>query len=669
MRMRRALFLLFAMLVLLPLRAQLNTDRIMEIGRNALYFEDYVLSIQYFNKVVESKPYLHEPYFFRGLAKYNLDDFKGAEEDLDKAIEKNPYVSRNYQLRGMCRARRDSIKSAAADFRMAIKYDPQNPVLWQNLAVTAMQGEEWGKAASLVDTLLVFSPRYTVAYLMRAQIAIKQNDSITATTMADKAVACDAYSSDTYELRAMVNSEYERYEEAESDISRAIELMPGRSDSYVNRAIIRYKLDNLRGAMEDYDMAVYVEPASFVAHYNRGLLRMQLGDDNNAIEDFNFVLDVDPDNTMARFNRALLLEQTGDVRSAIADYNRVLADYPQFEYGYRCRADARRKVGDVKGAEADEAWLFENMMAVQTGQSKKGSDEEKDDATRKRSDRNISNYNKMITAFNEYGEEYITEHRGRVQNRAAEAEPEPLFVLTYYEDDRELRGDAYYKPVEDINKASLLPYKLILTNCERALSSNEVERHFASLDNLSKKIVEEPDNIHHRLARAIDYYLIQDLSSALNDLDVAFTLEGDLWSIYFVRAFVRCKMLESEHLSKINSPSPAVSFKRDAGLPDMDYRLAKSDLDKVVALMPDFKYAYFNRGNVLMKLSDFKSAVVDYSEAIKIDDKFAEAYFNRGLARIYLGHMDDGIADLSKAGELGLFSSYNLIKKYSSQNE
>jgi len=28
--------------------AQLNTDRITAIGRNALYYEDYVLSIQYF---------------------------------------------------------------------------------------------------------------------------------------------------------------------------------------------------------------------------------------------------------------------------------------------------------------------------------------------------------------------------------------------------------------------------------------------------------------------------------------------------------------------------------------------------------------------------------------------------------------------------------------------
>lgn len=48
----------------------------MTIARNALYFEDYVLSIQYFNQVINAKPYLYEPYFFRGLAKINLDDFK-----------------------------------------------------------------------------------------------------------------------------------------------------------------------------------------------------------------------------------------------------------------------------------------------------------------------------------------------------------------------------------------------------------------------------------------------------------------------------------------------------------------------------------------------------------------------------------------------------------------
>ena len=94
-------------LLLLPtlLFGQINTDRVMIIGRNALYFEDYILSIQYFNQVINAKPYLHLPYFFRSLAKLNLDDFKGAEDDCSKVLMRNPFFVAGYQVRGLARGR------------------------------------------------------------------------------------------------------------------------------------------------------------------------------------------------------------------------------------------------------------------------------------------------------------------------------------------------------------------------------------------------------------------------------------------------------------------------------------------------------------------------------------------------------------------------------------
>lgn len=89
--------------------AQINTERVMMIARNALYFEDYVLSIQYFNQVINAKPYLYEPYFFRGLAKINLDDFQGAEADCDKAIERNPFVWELIRFEGLLVSGRTSM--------------------------------------------------------------------------------------------------------------------------------------------------------------------------------------------------------------------------------------------------------------------------------------------------------------------------------------------------------------------------------------------------------------------------------------------------------------------------------------------------------------------------------------------------------------------------------
>ena len=60
---------------------------------------------------------------------------------------------------------------------------------------------------------------------------------------------------------------------------------------------------------------------------------------------------------------------------------------------------------------------------------------------------------------------------------------------------------------------------------------------------------------------------------------------------------------------------------------------------------------------------DFTAAVADYTAAIERDPDFAEAYYNRGLVYIYLGRNDAGIADLSKAGELGIVSAYNVLKR------
>ena len=56
--MKKATLFLILQIFTISLFAQINTDRVLAIGRNALYFEDYVLSIQYFNQVIKSKPWL-----------------------------------------------------------------------------------------------------------------------------------------------------------------------------------------------------------------------------------------------------------------------------------------------------------------------------------------------------------------------------------------------------------------------------------------------------------------------------------------------------------------------------------------------------------------------------------------------------------------------------------
>lgn len=546
--------------------------------------------------------------------------------------------------------------------------DPENVALWHNLALCRIRQEEYDAAKNDLDRLIVVAPRYTKAYLMRGEVDLKQKDTLMAETDFNRAIEIDRYDPDTWASRAMLYLMQEKYKEAETDLNKSIHLSVRNSGLYINRALARFHQNNLRGAMADYDLALDMDPNNFIGHYNRGLLRAQVGDDNRAIEDFNFVIEMEPDNMMAIFNRGLLLDQTGDLKGAIKDYSAVLEEYPNFLAGYQYRAAARKKIGDRKGAEADELVVLKAHLDMQNGVKKKTADNQ--EKTRKKSDKNMNNYRKIVVADNDGAEEkYKNDYRGRVQDRNVTITPQPMFVLTYYEKQNDVKRQVYYyKYIDELNSHHVYPENLLITNDEAALTEEQANKHFASIDERTSEIVANPNDVHKRFSRAIDFYLVQDLDNALTDLNEAIKCEPHFFLPYFNRAVVRYKQMEYQKVvqdlekkDKKGEPIPAM---RGA-----DHELVKRDLDKVIELAPDFVYAYYNRGNILAALKDYRAAIVDYDRALELDPNLAEVYYNRGLTHIFLGNNRQGIQDLSKAGELGLYSAYNIIKRFTERSE
>ncbi|NCD15124.1 MAG: hypothetical protein EOL92_07825, partial [Bacteroidia bacterium] len=131
--MKRTIIAAFILLSTLSASAQVNTDRVMMIGKNALYFEDYVLAIQYFNQVISAKPYLAEPYYFRAMSKFMLDDFVGAEEDASECLLRNPYYTAAYQLRGAARQNQEKYPLAATDYQRSLEFFPEDRITLVNM--------------------------------------------------------------------------------------------------------------------------------------------------------------------------------------------------------------------------------------------------------------------------------------------------------------------------------------------------------------------------------------------------------------------------------------------------------------------------------------------------------------------------------------------------------
>ena len=250
----------------------------------------------------------------------------------------------------------------------------------------------------------------------------------------------------------------------------------------------------------------------------------------------------------------------------------------------------------------------------------------------------------------------------------------------------------YDKQLEDFNARMVLKRKLILTNEEAALIEEQISRHFLSIDDYSAQLAADPKNVYAYFGRGMDFMLVQDFAEAISDFSSAIDLDPTFVMAYFNRAVVRYKQMiydESQQAKsdnfdlsgsimnlnstpgQISGSLPSTSDPSSARLKDnkraYEHEQIVRDYDMVIKLSPDFVYAYFNRGNLRCGQRDFRAAIADYNEAIRRDPEFAEAYFNRGLAWLAQGDANRGIADLSKAGELGIYNAYSIIKRMASR--
>lgn len=699
--MKKAFLLCIFHLCSVVMFAQINTDRVLAIGRNALYFEDYVLSIQYFNQVIKSKPWLAEPYFYRAVAKINLDDFKGAEEDCSLCLERNPFLVQAYYARGIARQSMEKYGEAIADYEKGLEFKPEDRQMLVNMAVAYIQGKDYDGAEKTFDVLMEAHPKYSMNYLSRGAMYLEKGDTAKALADYDKAIDMDPYYAAGYGNRAILLYQKNELKDALADLNEAIRLDTRESGYYINRGLVRYQLNDLRGAMADYDQVISMDSRNLIARFNRGLLRFQVGDNNRAIEDFDVVIDQEPDNYMAYYNRALLRYETGDYLGSVNDFDVVLNQYPNFLPGYYSRSEAKRKMNDLAGADRDYWAAIKMEEQAKKGQLAKPSAgnggaaptaaaDATDENTREQSDKNINKFNRLVVydKEEERRSKYRSEVRGRVQDRNVRVDLEPQFVLTYYECPDPVKKLVYYdKMVEDYNARMLLRRKLRITNEEAALTEDQVAAHFASIDDYSSRIASHPNEVDAYFGRALDFMLVQDFAEAIKDFDRVVELDPTFAMAYFNRAVVRYKQLEynqsqsassADDLSDISmnltiGKRPAAPAKAaDATTSKLkdnkrayEHEMIIRDYDMVIKYNPGFVYAYFNRGNLRCAQRDFRAALLDYNAAVERDPEFAEAYFNRGLARLSMGDINRGIADLSKAGELGIINAYSIIKRMS----
>lgn len=635
--------------------AQINTDQVLRVGQNALYFEDYMLSIQYFNRVIQAKPYLAQPYFYRAIAKLNLEDYNGAEADAAHAIEINPYLTDAWEVRGVARQNLGDNRGAISDYDHALELIPRNRQLLFNKALAQSDIEDYEGADSTFEALLTYYPGFDTGYLGRAQLSMARGDTTAARGDLDKALELNPKAVNAYIMRAdiAINAD-DDLESALADMDQAVKLQPRMAGLYINRAYLRYRLDDYFGAMADFDYAIELDPVNYRALFNRGILHMQAANNDRALEDFNRVIDLKPDDLAAYYNRALVNLSKGRLNEALSDIGRVQEADPELPEPYYIRSEIYARQGNTTRALAEREQGRRSARKVTASEESETIEysPEADVAGR---------FATLVTVDDnaEIQEEYNNSAiRGRVQDRNLRIEPEPWLEIAYYYTPTELKPSTYYiKEVDDLNATRSLRHVLRVTTGVAALDDETSAEHFRSIDYYNSYLSTHTPRAIDYLGRAIDFMTLRDYASAERDIDRALELTPDLAIGYYLRAQARYHAREASYNDNNVDATTRNMLSRKA----LDDVLA--DLAHVIELSPLMAEAWYNKAVAHIAAEDYTSALAALNKAIELKPEMGEAWYNRGFIYLKLGNERLGVADLSRAGQLGIIPAYNLIKR------
>ena len=643
--------------------AQYDKDVFFMRGRHALADGKYSLAIENFNILSQLDTSDYWTFFFRGIAKYNLGDLRGAKRDFDRSVRLNPVFTSGYHYRGITESRFGNYDAALADLQTAIDLRPGSEGLYFSRGVTYFLSQQFEKAVKDFDRYIRKEPKDPSAYLNRGASYLFLKDTLKAVNDYNKAIKLDRFDPEGYVRRGRLYASQKNYDLAIADMDKAIELDTSNTFAYFNRAIMYYEQEKYQEAMADLNRVLKDEPGNALTLYNRGLISAQLGAYEDALSDMDRVLNINPENVLAYFNRASIFIEMGMYQDALEDYDRAIELYPDFAKAYMNRAYVKNMMGDFKASKKDYDTA---QRKVKEYRERNVSDETSFADTTKK-------YSSLLALDAEFAKKDFNDEL--LQHRDIDIRLRPLyrFVLTGDRDDVNYALDRGYENALIARFEHSLPVAVAMRNQDQVLSEDTVAR-------VEKAAWTDADpSAQDCFLRALCDYNGKQFNSSLNYYGRAIeSAQGDgtiesLYSAFYHinRGALRAEMID--FISSIESNVQVLSMDdsgntrarvKDQVSRQYDYSDAIRDMKAAAEILPDIPYIYYNLGNLYCLSSEHISSIENYSKAIELYPYMGDAYFNRGLVLIYLKDKEKGCIDLSRAGELGVRDAYGVIKKY-----
>ena len=638
-------------------KAQYDPSHFFYFGRQALIDGKYSLAIENFNILSRIDSTAYEAYFFRGIAKYNLGDFVGAQNDFDRTLHFNPIYTPAYHYRAITLSRVGKYDEALSDLAEAVDLRPSYTGLYFSRGVTYFLSQQFDKAIQDFDRFLRKEPEASDAYLNRGASYLFLGDTLKALNDYNKAISIDHFDPECYIRRSRVYAMQEKTDDAIEDLNTAIRLDTTNTFAYFNRAILKYEKNDINGALNDLNRVLVDEPGNALTLYNRALILTQVGDLAGALDDYDRVLNINTSNVLAYFNRAAVFMEMGRWNDAIADYTKAIELYPDFAKAYMNRAYARNMLGQMKSSREDYNTARRKIAEYRAQTSDSTGYAAFADTTRK--------YNSLLALDADFAKKDFDNEL--LQYRDVDIRLKPMFkfvatdqaetftVLNRKFDDEKLEQFIAASPVA-IKFGSVKDNSVTVINQARQEVAKAVKSSRSGHNLFAKALIETEDRQFNTAMVCYDEAIGKEPGNAFYYLNRG-VLQADM--IDFISS-----MESNVQVLTLDNTKTTRTRVQDQVRHDYDYTPAIMDITKAISIDPKFPYSYYNLGNLDCLSNDLPEAISQYTKALDINPGIGEAYYNRGLVLIYLKDKEKGCMDLSKAGELGIHDAYSVINKY-----
>lgn len=654
----RRLAAVFAALLICCLHASAQWDKdVLEFrGRLALQDGKYAQAIEQFNILAKLDTTDCWTFFYRGIAKYNLGDVRGARTDFDRSLRLNPVFTNGYHYRAITKSRMGQYDDALADFETAISLRPGFNGLYFSRGVTYFLAQKFEDAVADFDKFIRHSPKEPSAYLNRGASYLFLGDTLKALSDYNQAIRLDRFEAEGYVRRARLYAAQQNYDDAIRDMNYALELDSTNTFAYFNRALMLFEIKDFRAAMDDLNTVLVYEPGNALTLYNRSLVRAQLGDYEGALDDMDRVININPQNVLAYFNRAWIFAEMGRYRNALHDYDRAIELYPDFAKAYQNRSWVEHMLGMNKESKRD----YQTAQRKIEDYRRSGSDFA--DTTRK--------YSSLIALDADFARQGFDDEL--LQHRDIDVRLSPLHRVRAIENGGSQSSLAFANRYEN---GSVMTF----------IASLDVPAEVAQSDILPDGRVpaEMPpgsDGFAAEFEKAMRAVQAKQYASALSHYNAAALVAGDdaLQRAFCLmnRAVLKAEMVDfiasienNVQTLSMDDQGSAKTRVADCVLRSYDYSEALADMQEAVALAPDVAYLHYDLGGLLVLSGEAVGAIGEYNRALELYPTMGEGYYNRGLVLIFLKDREKGCIDLSRAGELGIKDSYSVINKYCEQDD